>query len=249
MKILEIKSIKNLWSYYGANASDYSYLAKCMDRIDQDIYVNKQNSIELNRIEIGLLYNMCNQILGESEIWDEYSIITGEKLDSLRKFRDYLYEMKILPSITLTKLSNIIQWSGLKTVEEITKTIFPILENNQEWIEYKPLFENLVDSVNDDELKYTTIPDELVSNILDTLGMVVFYRANSNTLSSLSYEQEGSELRLSHEWSQYIRDNGYKNVIEYNYEDETIVRTSDALLKYGYETIERVYERTNASLD
>ncbi|HUH41918.1 MAG TPA: hypothetical protein VLZ29_02255 [Sulfurimonas sp.] len=152
-------------------------------------------------------------------------------------------------STTISHLSNITQWSGLKTVEEIEQTILPLLENNQEWRKYKTLFENLVESANNDELKETTIPNELVSNILDTLGMVVFYRKNSNTLSSLSYEQEGSKLRLSQEWSQYIRENGYESVISYNYEDETIVRTSDALLKYGYETIERVYERTNASLD
>lgn len=248
MKIFEIESMKNLWSYYGANASDYSYLAKCMDRIDQDIYVNKQNSIELNRIEIGLLYSMCNQILGESEIWDEYSIITGEKLDSLRKFRDYLYKIKILPPIILKNLSNIIQWSGLKTVEEIIKTILQILENNKEWLEYKSLFENLENSVNDDELKYIVLPDELVSAILDTLGMVVFYRANSNILSSLSYEHENSKLRLCNEWSSYIRANGFDSVMNYNYEDETIVKTSDALLKYGYEIVEKTYERTNASL-
>jgi len=31
-------------------------------------------------------------------------------------------------------------------------------------------------------------------------------------------------------------------VQDYRYEDESIARTSDALMKYGYEIIEKVYE-------
>jgi hypothetical protein len=149
---------------------------------------------------------------------------------------------------SLSQLSNIIQWSGLKTVEEIVSVILPICDSNQEYLEYKKLFKNLKQSVSDENLKDTMLPNELVSKILDNLGMVVFYRKNSNILSSLSYEQAGSKLRLCHEWSAYIREHGFESVIDYNYEDETIMRTSDALMKYGYEKIERVYERTRVEL-
>ena len=152
-------------------------------------------------------------------------------------------------SFSLLQLSNIIQWSGLKTVEEISRIIFTILENNQEWNEYQAIFKNLEDNVNNNELKNTSIPAALVSNILDALGMVVFFRKNTNNLSSLSYERKHSPLRLCHEWAKHIRRNGFDSVMNYSNADESIIKTSDALLKYGYEIIEKVYERTNASLD
>jgi len=247
MKFYKIKNLKDLWRYYGADTKSYLYIEKLMDRIDQSIFINKLSYIDLNITELQLLFKFCSQILEESKIWDEYSIITGESLDKLKEFQDYLYFL--LPSqTTLSNLTDIIQWSGLKTVEEIVSVILPICDSNQEYLEYKKLFENIQQSVSDEKLKDTMLPNELVSKILDNLGMVVFYRKNSNILSSLSYEQEGSKLRLCHEWSAYIREHGFENVIDYNYEDETIMRTSDALMKYGYEKIERVYERTRVEL-
>jgi len=172
----------------------------------------------------------------------------GNLLNELKKYESNTFSL-LSGKLSLLNLSNIIQFSGLKTIKKIELAILHVIDNNHEFSEYKTLFEDLESSANDEEVKHTVLSDELVSIILDSLGMVVFHRKNSNTLSSLSYKQEGSKLRLNQEWSAYIRDNGYESVINYTYEDETILRTSDALLKYGYKTIERVYERTNTSLD
>jgi hypothetical protein len=196
------------------------------------------------------------------DFWDNYH---DDNPDSIKIFQEVEKKIKLFHDdelelyeknsvnlannkFSLSQLSNIIQWSGLKTVEEIVSVILPICDSNQEYLEYKKLFENLKQSANDENLKDTLLPNELVSKILDNLGMVVFYRKNSNILSSLSYEQEGSKLRLCNEWSAYIREHGFESVIDYNYEDETIMRTSDALMKYGYEKIEKVYERTRVEL-
>lgn len=78
--------------------------------------------------------------------------------------------------LTLDNLAEIIQWCGLKTVEEIIQAIIPIIDNNEKWSKYKSLFENVVENLKDNELKNTIIPNEIISAILDTLGMVVFYR-------------------------------------------------------------------------
>ena len=247
MKLFKIKNLKNLWGYYGADTKSYLYIEKLMDRIDQSIFINKLSFIDLSITELKLLFKFCNQIFEESKIWDEYSIITGETLDELKEFQDYLYFM-LPPQTTLSHLTDIIQWSGLKSIEEIVNLILPICDSNQEYLEYKKLFENIQQSVSDENLKDTMLPNELVSKILDNLGMVVFYRKDSNILSSLSYEQAGSRLRLCNEWSAYIREHGFESVMDYSYEDETILRTSDALMKYGFEKIEKVYERTRVEL-
>ena len=151
-------------------------------------------------------------------------------------------------SITLSHLADIIIWSGVKTIEELTKIILAIIDTKNEWSEYKSLFENLKSSANDKKLKDSLLPDEFVSHILDSLGMVVFYREDSNSLSSLSYESKNSTLRLSQEWSEYIRRNGFSCIENYSCEDETAIKTSDALFKYGFKVIDRVYERTNVSI-
>lgn len=77
--------------------------------------------------------------------------------------------------LTLDNLAEIIQWC-VKTVEEIIQAIIPIIDNNEKWSKYKSLFENVVENLKDNELKNTIIPNEIISAILDTLGMVVFYR-------------------------------------------------------------------------
>lgn len=171
------------------------------------------------------------------------------ELNGLVKQKDALYYFSNSRKFhSLFHFSNLIQWSGLKTVEDIEQTILPIVNNREEYKEYKSLFENLSESVNNDALENTMLPNELVSSILDILGMVVFYRADSNTLSTISYERDDNALIFWHQWSEHIRENGFESVQDYSYEDERVLKTSDALMRYGYETIEKLYERTNVSL-
>lgn len=76
-----------------------------------------------------------------------------------------------------------------------------------------------------------------------------YFIENYNALSSLSSENGNShKLRLDSEWANYIRKNGFESVKDYSYKDETIMKTSEALLKYGYEKIWRVYDRTYVKL-
>lgn len=151
--------------------------------------------------------------------------------------------------ITLSQLSSIIPWAGLKTIEEYNDILSNICKD-EEFKEYTYLFEDIQYSANDDKLKETKLSTNLVSEILDKLGMVIFYRQNSLTLSSLSYEKENTQNpRLCHEWAHFIRKNGFENVQDYSYLDETIMKTSQALIRYGYEAVEKVYERTQISLE
>lgn len=93
MKINKVQNLKYLWLYYGANDKDFIYIEKLMDKIYENIYVNNQTFIELDYLEIELLFRMCNQILLESDIWNEYSIITGSELENLQDFSNFLSEL------------------------------------------------------------------------------------------------------------------------------------------------------------
>ncbi|MCP4969122.1 MAG: hypothetical protein GY932_00840 [Arcobacter sp.] len=151
-------------------------------------------------------------------------------------------------TINLKELSTIIPWAGLKTIEDYNEFLTNICKD-EGFKEYEYLFEDIEFSANDEKLKYTKLPTTLVSTILDNLGMVMFYRANDKIISSLSYEKDENAPRLSNQWSQYIRENGFESVENYRADDETIIKTSKVLIKYGYETVERIYERTQVNLE
>ena len=95
------------------------------------------------------------------------------------------------------------------------------------------------------KLKDIKLPENLVSLMLDDLGLVVFYTENSNTLSSFTYEDNGSKIIHQKEWCKRIREEGW---LKYPNRDVTVIKTSYALIKYGYEIIEKAYERTIVSL-
>lgn len=197
------------------------------------VYSNGANNISLNDAK---------------KNFKEFGAIKFEYKKNVRKpFRYEIHDL-LIEQITLTQLADILQWCGLKTVEDITQIILSVIISNNEWDEYNKLFENIKQSVSDDKLKDTMLPDELVSNILDALGMIVFYRKDSNSLSSLSYEPNEHNLRLTNQWSEFIRINGFDSVKKYNHENETILKTSDALFKYGFKIINKVYERTLVEL-
>ena len=152
-------------------------------------------------------------------------------------------------TITLKQLSTLIPWAGLKTIEDYNKKLIQLCKEKKEYEEYLYLFENLEKSSNDINLKNIILPNNLVYEILDALGMVIFYTKNSNTLSSLTYEDEDDTIVHQEKWSKTIRDKGWKKILQNNNDDEVVVlKASDALITYGYEIIEKVYERTRVRL-
>ena len=92
---IKIESIKRVVVYclsHEKSRRSFSYYMNFLNELDLSLYERKDfNGLDSDGILT--LYNICNQILGESEIWDEYSIITGESLDELRNFRNLLYKI------------------------------------------------------------------------------------------------------------------------------------------------------------
>jgi len=212
---------------------------------------------EIIRKKLGTNYKR-HDFLNE-DIWEDFDkyelFVTYDNNDKLQTITIQMLEKyKIIENktnhnqITLSQLTDIIQWSGLKSIEEYNTTLSDICKS-EKYNQYKYLFEDIQKSLSDENTKNINLPQDLVSDILDTLGMVVFKRTASNTLSSLSYEFGENAIRLAHEWAMYIRQNGWEDVLNYHYEDETILKTSDALVQYGYDKINRLYERTNISLN
>lgn len=239
-----------------------------------DLFLEEFNSLDLNKKNnifqhIENMLNSNDEYLSEATATGllETIIIKAENIDNSNNLRNKIlmlfYENSfkyikqwsefqginlLIEQITLSQLADILQWCGLKTVEDITQIILSVIISNNQWDEYKKLFENIKQSVSDDELKDIVLPNELVSNILDALGMIVFYRKDSNSISSLSYEPNEHNLRLTNQWSEFIRKNGFNSIKKYNSENETILKTSDALFQYGFKTIDKVYERTLVEL-
>ena len=89
---IKIESIKRVVVYCLADMRYFNCYIDFLNELDLSLYERKDFN-GLDREGILTLYNICNQILGESEIWDEYSIITGESLDELRNFRNLLYTL------------------------------------------------------------------------------------------------------------------------------------------------------------
>ena len=85
---IKIESIKRVVVYclsHEKSRRSFSYYMNFLNELDQSLYERKDFN-GLDNEGVLTLYNICNQILGESEIWNEYSIITGESLDELRDF-------------------------------------------------------------------------------------------------------------------------------------------------------------------
>ena len=237
----------------------------------KEIYENYKNPFWENEYP-----NITERYLQLSSIEGEYSYFYDKKTDALygvdwaemddfiagklkplfTTFYDFLewyyeeeIELIIDKTISLKQLSNIIPWAGLKTIEDYNKKLIQLCKEKKEYEEYLYLFENLEKSSNDINLKNIILPNNLVYEILDALGMVIFYTKNSNTLSSLTYEDEDDTIVHQEKWSKTIRDKGWKKILQNNNDDEVVVlKASDALITYGYEIIEKVYERTRVSL-
>jgi len=211
---------------------------------------------EIIRKKLGTNYKRHDFL--NQDIWEDFDkyelFVTYDNNDILQTITIQMLEKyKIIENktnynqITLSQLTDIIQWSGLDSIEEYNSTLSDICKSKK-YNQYKYLFEDIQKSLSDENTKNINLPQDLVSDILDTLGMVVFKRTASNTLSSLSYEFGENAIRLSDEWALYIRQNGWDDVVNYHFEDETILKTSDALIQYGYNKINKLYERTNISL-
>ena len=88
--------LATLIAYEGANPNDYKYVNPVLIKIRNsgiDSW-NEEKQLEilekLNEKEIKYLIKMCNQIADES--WDEFSSISGYKLDELNNLKLRLIE-------------------------------------------------------------------------------------------------------------------------------------------------------------
>lgn len=235
-----------------------------------EIYENYKNPFWENEYP-----NITERYLQLSSIEGEYSYFYDKKTDALygvdwaemddfiagklkplfTTFYDFLewyyeeeIEIIIDKTISLKQLSNIIPWAGLKTIEDYNKKLIQLCKEKKEYEEYLYLFEDFKRSANDLKLKEIILANNLVYEILDTLGMVIFYTKNSNTLSSLTYEDEDDTIVHQEEWSKTIRDKGWGKILQNSNDHVEILKASDALITYGYEIIEKVYERTRVRL-
>jgi hypothetical protein len=87
--------IFDLLSYYGSNEQEYKFIKKLMDMIDDLLFEKNKKDIKLNNEEINLLLKFIKIIQKESEIWDEWSIITGKSLKELEEFKNIFRLKKI----------------------------------------------------------------------------------------------------------------------------------------------------------
>lgn len=230
-------------SYIEANIGTYkdeNTVFKDIEALGIKLEWEKKNDIFLPSPVWNRLRNIARRIL--SEEWNEFSIITGYELSELSVVFNALAKNSIQNNINLHQLFFILEWCGLQTIKEIQEHILPVF-NNGEFGEYKYLFENLEANRTNKEFFQTKLPIELVVKIIDTMGMVLFYRSDENALLSINYEhQKPDEIGV------FIRSNGYDAILNYENHDERAIKTSDALIEYGFEIIEKAYERTRVKL-
>ena len=89
---ISIENIKRIVIYCISNEKYFNCYMDFMNELYDALYERK----DFNRLDsdgVLTLYNISNQIIGESEILDEYYTITGETVDELRNFRNLLYKI------------------------------------------------------------------------------------------------------------------------------------------------------------
>lgn len=243
-------TIKNLINALGASEKDVEKLFEKIRSNFNTMIGNKINIIFHNNeiLIINNAFNIIHAELGSVEFqtrtghWKMESILLLKKLTSyIQKPFDSEFLQKN-QNYSLSKLLSILEWCGLQTIKEIQEHILPGF-NNGEFGEYKYLFENLEANRTNKEFFQIKLPIELVVKIIDTMGMVLFYRSDENALFSINYEhQKPDEIGV------FIRSNGYDAILNYENHDERAMKTSDALIEYGFEIVEKAYERTRVKL-
>jgi hypothetical protein len=211
--------------------------------LDEDIDVWRP--VEAKKLSTDI-YQIIEENINASEHWefnyhDVVKCIDKNAVKLIKKAFMNIHNT-IITECSFSQLLTIIEWCGLQTINEIQKHILPIFDDG-EFGEYKYLFENLEVNRGNQEFLQTQLPIDLVTKIINKLGMVLFYRAKENALFSINYEHQKPD-----EIGAFIRKNGYEAILDYHVEDETAIKTSDALIEYGFDIVEKAYERTRAKL-
>lgn len=223
-RYLQISSIEGGGSYFYDKETDYVY----------DVNWGEEEVMITGELKpwFTSFYDFLEWIYSE----EDNEVIADDKNESDNK----------KPSLTLSQLSSIIPWAGLENIEAYSKILNPLFQQ-KDYKDYKYLFNDLEKSVNEDLLNSIELPILLVNDILDSLGMVAFYDKNINSLDSLTYDENG-EIIHHKDWTQMIREEGWEKVLSYSNENITILKASYVLQKYGYDILEKLYERTHIDL-